>query len=178
VPIARRKKTINIDGAEFIFSPLTYDELEHYALLQEELRTDVSAGKIKEDSADHQKRLRSRVFYFICCGLNNAKPEVQKLQSEKITAIHSGKTDEEAELIYKDGMKILAAEGIAVTEKNLRAEMDDDLASDLWREIFKFTDSGITILSKEDIRKIVKDKLEKEKQGKESKSEGEAQASS
>jgi hypothetical protein len=174
--IARRKKTVEFDGAQFIISPLTYNELEQYGELKEKFSSDTTSGKLTKGSKEWFKAARSNVFFVVRCGINNAIPEVQRLQNDRIAALEAGNRTAEVEETYSNGMRDLVGQGIAISEANLLGEMDDELATDIWREVLGF--SGLEMLSKEELKKLIKENAEKDAEKGAAKSTGEAKASS
>jgi len=65
VKVARRKKSVEVDGASFVISPLTYSQIEEHALRSKAWNDTPSE---KRD----RKVLRDLALWVVCCGLNNA----------------------------------------------------------------------------------------------------------
>lgn len=113
--LARRKKTFEKDGAQFVISPLTFGQLEEYAATSKAINEkfkdkdpNAKPGTDKAYTADELKEYQNLRFWVICAALNNA-----------------------------------AANGEAITENDIREQMDDGTAQPLWEDIIQF--SGLTI---------------------------------
>jgi|SRR5271157_6019405 len=125
--LPRRKKTFTMDGAEFVISPLTYDEMEAYGEKLKAFNENLASLKnnskpqtIKLDDevpipVEVRKEMRENAFYVICCGLNNAGAEP------------------------------------LVTSEMLTKEIDDKLAGELVMEILKF--NGLEMPSLEEMKR-------------------------
>jgi len=141
--LPRRIKTVTIDGAEFKIAPLTYNELEEYGervKTAREKRLEFEKQNDDKEAAsppELQKEMRNNAFFAICCGLNNAIPEIIAQQDllfrEQISS--------------EDYDKAIAA--IAITPKQLLAQVDDLLGAQLASEILNF--NGLQMPSKAEL---------------------------
>ena len=116
--LARRKKECNFDGAEFVISPMTYNQIEEYGEMQKQFREkhkdfialDANDLLTEEQQEKYQpaiKASRAIAHFVLCAGLNNADEKLQ------------------------------------LTPQEVVAEMDDGLAGNLIREILLF--SGVRL---------------------------------
>ena len=139
--IARRTKSVTHDGATFVISALSFDELEAYGIMQKDL------GEAIEAKKDIREKARTNTFFVLCCGLNNAVKEIQEAQE----LLQFGKIDQPA---FEDKIR-----PFAVTTKILRSVIDDLLASNLWRDILIFT--GLKLPTEEEIAKMAEESAAK-----------------
>ena len=90
--LARRKKTVVVDGASFLISPLTFDQIEQYTQRATEFHekhkngnNGDAASEVARFSPEDQRELRDNTFFVICAGMNNAD-ETLGLQSSDLSA--------------------------------------------------------------------------------------------
>jgi hypothetical protein len=73
--LARRRKTFELDGAQFVIAPLTYGQLEEYAAKSKEINEKFKDKKAEEYQQEDWLVYRSMRFWVICAALNNATPD-------------------------------------------------------------------------------------------------------
>ena len=137
--IPRRKKLFTMDGAEFLIAPLTYDELDEYGERLKTTREKVLDLNLPAEAEPEQipkhlrDEMRANAFYLVCCGMNNAIPEVVE-QKEKL---QDGQIDQAA---YDAAVK-----PFEITPRKLAKQMDDVTASILTTKILEL--NGVRSLS-------------------------------
>lgn len=73
MPLPRRKKPFTMDGAEFILSPLTYDQLEEYLERAKATAEKLEQLKLKPEDKIPEELANERTanaFFVIRCGLS------------------------------------------------------------------------------------------------------------
>jgi hypothetical protein len=127
--IARRKKTFEMDGAKYIISPLTYDEVEAYGLATEQFaQKRIAAGSGRGNfTTEEMKQLRDITLTCIAQSLNSANDTITDAR-DAIRA-RNMTLEEYAEKI----------EPLELTVSDLTAEMDDIMAAKLFREVVGMT---------------------------------------
>jgi len=88
--LARRRKTFELDGAQFLISPLTYGQLEEYATKSKEINDRLKDKDAKEYAATDWQEYRSLRFWVICAALNNADPEAGVTEEDVRTQMENG----------------------------------------------------------------------------------------
>lgn len=85
--IARRKKTVELDGAAFIITPLTYKEMTEYGELSAEWEKQSGNVDLNKLSQSQREMLQRNTFYVIRCGLNGAlQPGAEQITDDDIRA--------------------------------------------------------------------------------------------
>lgn len=163
--IARRKNTYKLDGgAEIVYGPLSFDELEAYGERRDNTNKKITAYRKEHKTGTLPKdivaEMQDNCFYAVCCGINNAIPEVIALQDKL-----------EFEVITQEEFDI-QVKPFAVTAKFMRRRLDDKLCADLLMEVLRFT--GLNIPTKAELEKMQKTMNE----GEEANEQGGAKASS
>ncbi len=128
--VARRKKTITMDVAEFVISPLTYSEVEEHTV-----RSLDHNQKTKEPGLDRKllfEELKRLALWTVACGLNNANDEITDARFQVAQGWMSPAD-------YAAKIKPLE-----ITVDSLFQNMDDILAGKLIREIFEFAGIKLT----------------------------------
>lgn len=83
MPIARRKKEVSIDGADFVISPLTYRQNEDYVtMVRDYNKKNEGLDKDKPLSEEQLQELRRITFHVLRSGLSELQVEDKDLELE------------------------------------------------------------------------------------------------
>ena len=78
MPLSRRIKTVEFDGAVFTIYPLTYSQLEQYA----EMVKSIASADLASKEIAH--KARANVFFVICSGLNTLPADSDAITEKEL----------------------------------------------------------------------------------------------
>ncbi len=78
--LPRRKKPVTIDGADYIISPLSVDELIKYGEMEEKLKN--QEFDISNLTPEQRSDLKGRTAFAVASGLNGATPSLGLTQED------------------------------------------------------------------------------------------------